>query len=208
MKFENIIFDVDGTLWDTTDTVADSWNFAAKKLGYTTDITGEQLKHEFGKTMDVIAEDLFPCLPLKERNILMESCCHYEDKFLEALQNPPLYPKIRETVMQLSENHRLFIVSNCQSGYIELFLRKAGLEKFVTDIECFGNTKKKKGENIRLLMGRNIPGSTCYVGDTAGDQQAAAFAGIPFIFASYGFGNVTGAFASITSFSDLPEIVG
>ena len=80
MKFENIIFDVDGTLWDTTKTVADSWNYAVEVLGYPpAGITGEQLKNEFGKTMDVIAQDLFPHLPLDQRDILMEACCRYED---------------------------------------------------------------------------------------------------------------------------------
>lgn len=210
MKFENIIFDVDGTLWDTTKTVADSWNYAVEVLGYPpAGITGEQLKNEFGKTMDVIAQDLFPHLPLDQRDILMEACCRYEDEFLEELEVPPLYPGIQETIATLSKGHRLFIVSNCQSGYIELFLRKTGLEKYITDIECFGNTKKTKGENIRLVIGRNIPGSTCYVGDTAGDQTAAAYAGIPFIFASYGFGQVNeeDSFASISSIRELPDLV-
>ena len=184
MKFENIIFDVDGTLWDTTKTVADSWNHAVETLGYPpAGITGEQLKNEFGKTMDVIAEDLFPHLPLPERDVLMEACCRYEDEFLERLDIPPLYPDIRETIAALSGTHRLFIVSNCQSGYIE---------------------------NIRLVMDRNVPGSTCYVGDTAGDQKAAAQAGIPFIFASYGFGQVAekDCLASISSIRELQELAG
>ncbi len=211
MKFENIIFDVDGTLWDTTKTVADSWNYAVETLGYPpAGITGEQLKNEFGKTMDVIAGDLFPHLPLPERDVLMEACFHYGDEFLERLDILPLYPNIRETIAALSGTHRLFIVSNCQRGYIELFLRKTGLEKYITDIECFGNTKKTKGENIRLVMDRNIPGSACYVGDTAGDQKAAAWAGIPFIFASYGFGQVDekDCFASISSIRELPDLAG
>ncbi len=211
MKFENIIFDVDGTLWDTTKTVADSWNYAVETLGYpSAGITGEQLKNEFGKTMDVIAEDLFPHLPVSERDVLMEACCRWEDEFLERLDIPPLYPDIRETVAALAGTHRLFIVSNCQSGYIELFLRKTGLGKYVTDIECFGNTKKTKGENIRLVMDRNIPGSTCYVGDTAGDQKAAKWAGIPFIYASYGFGQVDerDCFASISSIRELTKVTG
>ena len=59
-------------------------------------------------------------------------------------------------------------------------------------------------------MERNVPGSTCYVGDTPGDQKAAAQAGIPFIFASYGFGQVAekDCLASISSIRELPELAG
>ena len=45
-----------------------------------------------------------------------------------------------------------------------------------------------KGQNISLLMERNGIKSAVYVGDTEGDEKAARFAGIPFIWASYGFG--------------------
>lgn len=44
------------------------------------------------------------------------------------------------------------------------------------------------------------------MGDTEGDQKAAAFAGIPFVFASYGFGEVSGADYTINRFCDLLEL--
>ena len=39
-------------------------------------------------------------------------------------------------------------------------------------------------------MGKNNIKSAAYVGDTQGDADAASFAGIDFIFAQYGFGDV------------------
>lgn len=62
---------------------------------------------------------------------------------------------MKETIITLSNERNIFIVSNCQSGYIELFLEKTGLGEYVKDIECFGNTGKQKNENIRILMERN-----------------------------------------------------
>ena len=92
---------------------------------------------------------------------------------------------------ELAKTYDLYIVSNCQCGYIEQFLRKTQLEAYIKDIECFGNTGKNKGENIRLLVKRNSLKAPVYIGDTKGDCDASKEAGVPFIFASYGFGNVT-----------------
>ena len=56
MRMKDIIFDVDGTLWDTTDVVAKAWNQAVASAGIEAKhITGEILKREFGKPMNVIA---------------------------------------------------------------------------------------------------------------------------------------------------------
>lgn len=190
---KDIIFDVDGTLWDTTDVVAKAWNQAVASAGIqTTHITGEILKQEFGKPMNVIAEDLFPELTQEEREKIMEFCCEYEHSYLEACEEDLCYEKMRETFIALSEKCRVCIVSNCQSGYIEQFLRKTNLESYVTDIECYGNTKKSKGKNIKMVVERNHLTDPVYVGDTIGDCEASKEAGVPFLFAAYGFGNVSG----------------
>lgn len=88
---------------------------------------------------------------------------------------------------------KVFIVSNCQSGYIELFLKKTGLAPYVTDTECFGDTGMKKAENIRLVVARNGLQQPVYVGDTKGDEEAAHEAGVPFVHAAYGFGRARAA---------------
>ena len=64
---DSIIFDVDGTLWDSTNEVADAWIIAAKEFGAPYEhITGERLHKEFGKTMDDIAYSLFSEYPPEE----------------------------------------------------------------------------------------------------------------------------------------------
>ena len=87
-------------------------------------------------------------------------------------------------------------------------IKKYHLESYITDMECCGNTGKPKWENIRLLMERNQISSVdaAYVGDTAGDSNSAAKAGIPFIFASYGYGAVDKKDLSIDHFADLLKL--
>lgn len=203
---DSIIFDVDGTLWDSTDSVAKSWNLAIKEnssLDLT--ITDEALAQVFGKTMTEIADTLFYNLPEKERMELLEICFSYENRYLE--EHPgKIYEGVAETLASLSKRYPLFIVSNCQCGYIEVLLRTCALEPFIKDHLCFGETQTPKGRTILTLMERNGLKSPVYVGDTQGDADACAQAGIPFIFAGYGFGNVPGAEMSIRRFSELEHI--
>ena len=112
-----------------------------------------------------------------------------ENKYLE--ENPCHigYPGVTETVAKLSEKYRLFIVSNSQCGYPELCIQKLGLTPYISGHMCFGDTGTEKGETIRRLMDRHHITSAVYIGDTQGDLDAARQAGIPFVFAAYGFGN-------------------
>lgn len=118
-----------------------------------------------------------------------------------------LYEGLKETLDILKSKYRLFIVSNCQEGYIEAFLGYHKLNAFFEDYELYGRTGKQKGENIRLLLDRNGISSAVYVGDTQGDLDAADFAGTEFIYAAYGFGCVNRKTLEISSFSDLCNII-
>lgn len=201
---KHIIFDVDGTLWDTTDIVAKAWQRAVEETGVQCEpITGAVLKREFGKTMDRIADSLFPMATTAQKQQIMDLCCQYEHEDLHQCSEKLLYPDVRETLISLSLNHSIYIVSNCQSGYIELFLEKNKLDAYVKDMECYGNTGMPKGENIKRLMMRNQITDAFYVGDTQGDYEATQVAGIPFIYASYGFGQVEGYAHYIKGINEL-----
>ena len=180
---DGIIFDVDGTLWDSTDSVADSWNLAIREnssLDLTID--GEILQGLFGKTMTEIADALFPSLSEEERMNFIQIC------------------------FDLSERYPLFIVSNCQCGYIEAMLNASGLGPYIKDHLCFGETQTPKSQTILKLMERNALKDVVYVGDTQGDADACRDAGVPFIFAEYGFGEVPDAEVRIKALSELLTI--
>ena len=204
---DSIIFDVDGTLWDSTDSVARSWNLAIQEnssLDLT--ITENALQQVFGKTMTEIADTLFSRLPEKERIKLLEVCFQYENRYLETHPGK-LFDGVTDTLAALSGQYPLFIVSNCQQGYIEVLLRTCSLEPFIKDHLCFGETQTSKGQTILTLMKRNGLKNPVYVGDTRGDADACAEAGIPFIFAGYGFGDVPDAKMRISKFTDLKDLV-
>lgn len=210
MKTDGIIFDVDGTLWNSTEIIAGVWNQAIMESGVTgITVTAQELKKLFGKTMDVIAQELLPSENEAKRSVIMDLCCKYEHEALTKNHDDITYPHVVETIKKLSEKYKLFIVSNCQKGYIELFLDKTGLHSYITDIECYGNTGNPKGDNIRLVAERNHLTNAVYVGDTAGDYEASTEAGVPMIFAAYGFGELpedNQILAEIHTFEELETL--
>ena len=209
MKVDSIILDVDGTIWNTTGIVADAWNLAFDKFfPQVPHVTADILKGQFGKPMDVIADNLFPMLSKDEKNLLMEKCCEMEQAALMENTKNIAYEGVIETIKRLSQKIPIFIVSNCQSGYIELVCRKNGLQDFITGFTCFGDTGKFKDENIRLIIKKYKLKAPVYVGDTLGDFQACNRADIPFIWAAYGFGkDISGMYAKIEKFEDLKKII-
>lgn len=205
----NLIFDIDGTLWNTTGVVAGAWNKAVREKDYpelkTLNITDKMLQKEFGKPMDVIADDLFGDIDPVKKAELLKLCCVYEHDFIAENTKDLSYEGMRETMHELAKGNRLFIVSNCQDGYIELVIEKNGLGKLISDFECFGHTGLQKDENITLLMERNglEPSQTVYIGDTMGDFEATKKAGLKFVFARYGFGEVPNPDYVVDSFREL-----
>ena len=207
MKFESLIFDIDGTLWDSRALVAEGYNQQLREEGMEEScVDAERLRPLFGKVMTAIADALFPQLPQAERYGLMERCMERENRYLA--ENPCRigYPGIEEALEYLAKHHRLFIVSNSQKGYPELCMEKLGLTGLFQGHLCYGDTGTEKGLTIRTLMKNYQITDAVYIGDTLADQQAADLAGIGFIWCSYGFGKPEHFDAKIDSFPQLLEL--
>ncbi|MFD2442522.1 HAD family hydrolase [Bacillus sp. CGMCC 1.16607] len=203
---DSIIFDLDGTLWDSTDPILNVWNNVLKtKKEIKKLLTVEDLQGCMGLQMKEIGQKLFPYLEEGARGKILDECCLVETEYL-CEHGGTLYENLEETLKVLSQKYKLFIVSNCQIGYIESFYHFHQLEHYFLDFENPGRTGLSKGENIKLIMERNNLKNPVYVGDTEGDMKAAQFAGIPFVYASYGFGKVSHFDYSIKKIEELVEL--
>ncbi len=212
-KKPGIIFDLDGTLWDACAGIAAAWTEYLRLYEpewYEKDvrISEQTVRGACGKTMDLFTAALLHELPEEEQKRLYGPCCSYEVKYL-AKQGAVIYPDVVRTLKHLSGTYRLFIISNCQEGYIQAFLTFSGLEAYVEDTEDYGTTGLDKDENIRLLAARNHLEQAVYVGDTAGDYEKTRQAGLPFIFAAYGFGELaeTVKVPRIRNITQLPDVL-
>ncbi len=219
MKDTILLFDLDGTLWDSSDNVADSWNIVLREkepeLGISFPVmTGAIVRSVMGRTMYEIGMILMPDGAQDVRDEILDACATFEVGYIRE-HGGVLMEGCRETLEELSRRgYRLGIVSNCQTGYIDAFLESMGLRDLFFATMEWGETELPKGENIKILMKRNrcvfdpalaTPETpkAVYIGDTQSDCDAADVAGIPFLHAAYGFGTPAHCDAVLRSMSDL-----
>lgn len=199
---ESIILDLDGTLWDTSKEIENVWNNVARKYGLT--ISLNQIKNIMGFTKEEIIKYLFQ-EDLKKGNEFITKCQNSEIEYLMNYGGH-IYKNTIETIKKLSSNYDLYIVSNCQVGYIEAFLKHYSIEKYFKDYECSGNTGLNKDKNIKIVLERNYISKAVYIGDSINDYESAIKNNLPFIWAEYGFGKCNVYYKKIKNISDLLKL--
>ena len=198
-----VIFDMDGTLWDSVDEIVESWNKTCPEMH----IRREQLIGLMGKTMDCFARELLPEYEMDQAMEIIHASERDENEYLSHV-GATLYGDVRKVFERLrGMGYEIGIVSNCQAGYIEVFLEYYHLGDLVADIECYGNTQQQKDMNLKALIERNHYETYYYLGDTQGDYNACQKAGVPFLFAAYGFGRVDAKVPQVESLEQLPEVM-
>lgn len=204
---KGVLFDLDGTLWDSSQSVADSYNIALEKLGCDLRVNRADIMSVMGKTMYDIAHILFDKISPDKAEYIMDCCTETENEYIKT-HGGMVYDGVEQTLKAL-KNDGWFVacVSNCQSGYIESFLDYSGYGYLFDDTECWGNTKMLKADNIKLVAQRSCLDETVYVGDTMGDYNSALEAGVKFVHAAYGFGSAPDGTPAVSDISEVPNKV-
>ena len=202
-----VIFDLDGTLWDSAESVAESWNIVIEREGLGFTLTADDIRRNMGKTMNQIADDVFSHLEEAKRYDLARKCEVFENAYI-AEHGGDLFDGVRETLQELHDSGvRMSIVSNCQEGYIPAFIKSMDMDRFFMDYEEWGRSGFLKADNIRLVMKRNGIDRAVYVGDIQKDADASEEAGVPCIWAAYGFGHIDNPAGTLNSFCELPQVL-
>ncbi|MBD1422839.1 HAD family hydrolase [Sphingobacterium chuzhouense] len=201
-QIDAIIFDMDGTLWDGVACYTQGFNDFFQKNNIEKQLTNQDIYRLTGIEEDQFLELILPEFPYKERKTMYKDIIDLQYENIKT-KGGKLYPYVKEGLEQLSQQHRLFIVSNCAEFTIKYFMEWAGIEQYITDSVAHASNFKPKNENIRYLIDKYSLKSPVYVGDTASDGKQAKLANIPFVFVNYGFGETKTYDIQFSSFEEL-----
>lgn len=200
-----LIFDLDGTLWDSTKVVAEAWSECGKKyFGPDFSISQSAVKAQMGLMMEDIAKNIASSTPnLEKGKAWAEEAFDFEIEYLSSHPGD-LFPKEEETLLELKRmGYTLLIMSNCQKGYIEDYLASLSHPEIFSGHLCYGDTHLPKNGSIRKLLNDFGIKKACYIGDTGSDEIQTRLAGLTFIHAGYGFGKAENPDYILKDFSDM-----
>jgi len=201
MKYEALIFDLDGTLWNVNKCCTDAWNMVLGDLGYERRITLEEMNSVTGMPMDEIMKALLPGIN-HDHNELYAKFNSKEEELI-GKQGTLLYTGMQEGIAKLSDHFRIFIVSNCQGWYLNKFLDYSGIRDRFSGWDCYGDSGIEKHRMIPGIMEKHGIKEAVYIGDTLHDRDSALLCCIDFIHMTYGFG---GPIEGETSFGKFEEL--
>lgn len=204
-NFDSIIFDMDGTLWDAVASYCKVWDVTFEQCGIDhAPVSRQQLISYMGMTIDKIIGQI---IPEKVGDKDFYDKLDTNEKTMMPQLGGVLYPDVSDVIAQISKTHKLFMVSNCAEGGLPSFLEFTSLKPYFIDTLSYGQTKMSKADNIIALVEKYKLTSPLYVGDTQGDADAAAKAGVPVVWASYGFGHIDKPDYTLSCFKDLKKIL-
>lgn len=191
MKFKAVLFDLDGTLLDTIDDLADSMNSVLKKFGFPPH-TVEKYKYFVGDGMDILVKK---ALPVTCRDIeFISGCIHAmkEEYSLRWADKTRPYRGIPEILDAFSgKGIKLSILSNKPDdptkAVVSLMLPKWRFEA-VSGVRDGGPRKPDPAGafNTAKILGIQ-PHDFIYIGDTDTDMKTAVAAGMFPVGALWGF---------------------
>lgn len=203
MKYDALVFDLDGTLWNSCPAVALGWTAGLNELGFSRTLNANNIASICGLPTPDCIRKLCPEITEEHLEQAMEVLGKHEKEFILKLGGK-IYPDVLDGLKELKRKYRLFLVSNCQEWYLKCFFDLHDVSELFVDWECYGRTRKSKGENLKALALRNDIHRAIYIGDTESDFTASQIAGYDFGFVSYGFGKVE-TDKNYSNFSKLVE---
>lgn len=204
MKPDSLIFDMDGTLWDAVATYAHCWSIIFTENGIGQKVEKHDIQKYMGMEAKQIYKVMFPELPDSTIDKIYDEIVVKIDEVLP-VKGGILYADVIESIKLLSTKYKLFMLSNCQKGSIRDFMTFTDTKSYFCDYIEYGSNFQPKHINMKTLIDRYSLKSPMYVGDTDSDRKQSDLASVPFVFASWGFGDTDSYALKFDSMKNLTE---
>jgi phosphoglycolate phosphatase len=186
-----VLFDLDGTLWDASESTARAWTEVFQRYGLSKSVSKEDIQSVAGKPylecLKLVCEE---ALVIPEFDQFLIDLSSAEQLWMQKIGGD-FYSGALDAVARISEKYPVFLVSNCNEWYLDAFLMHSGLKNIFQKSICYGSTGLPKDINIRHVINSFGISRGFYVGDTVGDMNASLAAGVRYIHAGFGFGGST-----------------
>lgn len=212
MSLRLIIFDLDGTLIDSSPDIADAINYAIDPYGLPP-VSVEETIGLVGEGISRLMEKLIEkeCLPA-DRELLIGRFLEYYAAHL--VDKTTVYPGVRETLEKLAA-YKKAVISNKRESLSGTILQKLGLAPYLNIVVGSDTTQERKPSPVpvRYVLSRLgvHPEEAVMVGDSDYDIDAGRAAGLRTVAVTYGYRSVDflkDADFMIDSLSALPDIAG
>lgn len=193
-RFKAAVFDLDGTLLDTSEGVLASVRYTINYFGFKP-LAEEQLRNFIGPPI----QDSFAKAYGLEGNVLQEIATVFRNRYKEAdLLKAVPYDGIYDVFERLTENGiKSAIATYKRQDYATEILVHFGFDKYTNIMYGADHENKlKKNDIIRNAIsdaGVTAPEEAVMVGDSDNDAIGAKSLGVKFIGVTYGFGFHTAA---------------
>lgn len=199
-----LCFDMDGTLWDAVDSYAEIWNECFRRAGVDRVVRRQELVECMGMSLTDIFHRLAGDTAAIDPDTFLTDVALQERRMMPKLGGVP-YPGVVDGLVKLSKKYKIFLLSNCGVDGLENLMNFLGIRALVTEAVTHGATHRDKNENLTYLSEKYGLRQLVYVGDTEGDCRQTHLAGMPFVFAAYGFGTCSDPDMTVGSFDELVE---
>jgi len=185
---KNVIFDLDGTLLDTSPGILESVLYSARRFGYP-ELSPGLLAGIIGPPL---RESLIRCFGCGEKELeeLVAVYRHYYSE--KALFHAIPYEGVLDLCRCLSQTGDtiLTVATNKPQALSERILKHFGFDQYISFIHGADlQGKLTKADLIRKCIYDSASDFQVMVGDTGHDAKGAMEAGVPFLAVTYGFGN-------------------
>jgi len=180
-KYQYIIFDFDGTIIDSYDTMIKIFNQMARDLSIEP-LSKQELAH---------FRDMEPREVLKALGIPLIKLPSYlfnlRKEYIKQISTLHCIPGIEEILRTLSANYHFSIITSNDKEAVSEFLKRHKIRELFNPIYSAKNIFRKHSVIKKLMKERQLtPMTTIYIGDEVRDIEASKKAGIDIISVSWG----------------------